>query len=87
VYFMVDHAEPKAKIQAEQVSAEDPTNLAFDQGKPRCIQPPSLSFIYNFILVMILECALDYKSWIDTLVALGLLSSLSLWTILLEIDH
>jgi hypothetical protein len=26
-----------------------------------------LSFVYNFILIMILGCALGYRSWIDTL--------------------
>jgi hypothetical protein len=29
-----------------------------------------MSFIYLYILIVILECALDYRSWIDALVAL-----------------
>jgi hypothetical protein len=46
VHFMVDHADPKAKIQAEQVqwvfggpqaSSGEDTNLALDEGKSRCI--------------------------------------------------
>jgi hypothetical protein len=35
-------------------------------------------FVYKFILNMILGCALGYRSWIDTLVALSQLSDLSL---------
>jgi hypothetical protein len=31
-----------------------------------------LELFYPFILIMILECALGYMSWIDAIVALGL---------------
>jgi hypothetical protein len=43
---MVDHTEPKPEIQVKQVqwmfggpqaSSGEDTNLALDQGKPRCI--------------------------------------------------
>jgi hypothetical protein len=44
-------------------------------------------FSYIYIIIMILGCALGYRSWIDTLVALELLSNLSLLTLLLEIGH
>jgi hypothetical protein len=37
-----------------------------------------LNFIYLYILIMILGCALGYRSWIDTLVALRQLSGRSL---------
>jgi hypothetical protein len=38
--------EPELEIQAEQEQAED-TNLEPEQGKPRCITPPSLTFVLN----------------------------------------
>jgi hypothetical protein len=37
-----------------------------------------LEFLFTFILFMILDCALGCRSWIGTLVAFELLSSLSL---------
>jgi hypothetical protein len=38
-----------------------------DQVKPRCIEPQSLSLFYSsYILIMIIGCALSYRSWIDT---------------------
>jgi hypothetical protein len=43
----LDHVEPKPEVQAEQAQAEDFTNLALDQGKPRCIIPLSLIFCFN----------------------------------------
>jgi hypothetical protein len=35
--YTLDHAELELDVQAEQAQAEYFTNLAFDQGKPRCI--------------------------------------------------
>jgi hypothetical protein len=35
--YMLDHVEPELKELTEQVPAEDPTNLALDQGKPQSI--------------------------------------------------
>jgi hypothetical protein len=35
--YTLDHAEPELEVQAEQDQAEDLTNLAWNQGKPRCI--------------------------------------------------
>jgi hypothetical protein len=32
--FMLDHVEPELREPTEQVPAEDPTNLALNQGKP-----------------------------------------------------
>jgi hypothetical protein len=42
--FAIDHAEPESEVQAEQAQAENITNLALDQGKPRYINQCSLSF-------------------------------------------
>jgi hypothetical protein len=47
----------------------------------------SLSFVYNYILFMILDFALGCMSWIDTLVALRFLSDLSLLVLWLEIGR
>jgi hypothetical protein len=59
LHIRVDHMEPKTEDQAEQVqwvfrdpqvsSCED-TNITYDQGKLRCIQPTSLSFVYLLYL-------------------------------------
>jgi hypothetical protein len=55
--YALDHAELKTEIQAMQVqwrirgpqaSSGEDTNLMLDQGKPRCIPPKSLSFIFDF---------------------------------------
>jgi hypothetical protein len=46
MHIRVDHAEPKSEIRAEKVqmvfggpqdSSGEDTNVALDQGKPRCI--------------------------------------------------
>jgi hypothetical protein len=59
LHMRVDHAEPESEFQAERVqwafrgsqaSCGDDTNLALDQGKPRCIPPKSLPFIFEFYL-------------------------------------
>jgi hypothetical protein len=36
-YFTLDHMEPELGEPMEQVPAEDPTNLALNQGKTWCI--------------------------------------------------
>jgi hypothetical protein len=91
----LDRTESALEVQGSKfVRCGDPeatscvnTNLALDQGKPRCIKPPSLWFVYLHILFMILDCALGCRSWIDTLVALRLLSDLSLLTLWLELGR
>jgi hypothetical protein len=62
-YIYARPAEPKTKIQAEQVqgvfggpqaSSGDDTILALDQGKPWCIPPIVLGFyfnLYNYVLL------------------------------------
>jgi hypothetical protein len=54
--------------------------------EPAQVEDPWVSF-YNLILLMKFGCALSYRSWIDTLVALELLFGLSLWILLLEIGR
>jgi hypothetical protein len=46
-----------------------------------------LEFVYLYILIMILDCALGCRSWIDTLVALRLFSDLSLLILWLDIGR
>jgi hypothetical protein len=35
--FAIDHMEPEFEELTKQAQAEDLTNLALNQGKPRCI--------------------------------------------------
>jgi hypothetical protein len=65
--YATDHVEPKTKIQAEQVqrvlegpqaSSGEDTKLELNQGKPRCIYPMPLSFIFEALLCVLLDCAL-----------------------------
>jgi hypothetical protein len=57
--FTLGHAEPKFGEPMKQAQAEDLTNLAFDQGKPRCINPCSLYFILNLFFMFHYYCALS----------------------------
>jgi hypothetical protein len=61
MYFLIDHAEQGPEEPPEPAQVED-TNPKQEQGKPRCIKPPFLSFIYLYILIMILACALSCSS-------------------------
>jgi hypothetical protein len=40
-FYMLDqvHVEPESEVHAEQAEVEAITNLALDQGKPRCSTP------------------------------------------------
>jgi hypothetical protein len=53
---------------SEPAPVED-TNLEQDQGKPRCILPHPLCFIYFLSYFMIHDCALGHMSCIEALVA------------------
>jgi hypothetical protein len=44
------YAERELEVSTEQVQVEDFTNLVLTQGKPRCINQYSLSFILNISL-------------------------------------
>jgi hypothetical protein len=48
--YSLGHAEPELEEPAEQAQDEDFANLVLDQGKPRCINQCSLSFILNISL-------------------------------------
>jgi hypothetical protein len=57
------HEEPPEAAPVEDIDPEQ------DQGKPRCILPHPLSFIYFFSYFMIHDCALGHRSCIEALVA------------------
>jgi hypothetical protein len=68
LHIRVDHVEPESELQAKQVrrvfkgpqaSSDENTNLALDQGKPRCIYPMPLSFILKVLLYALFDCALS----------------------------
>jgi hypothetical protein len=61
LHIRVDHVEPESEFQAEQVrwvfggtqaSSGKDTNLAMDQGKPRCIQPILLIFYFESCFIL-----------------------------------
>jgi hypothetical protein len=56
--YMLDHTKAELEEPTEQAQVEEFTNLALDQGKPRCINPCSLYFILNLCFVFHYECAL-----------------------------
>jgi hypothetical protein len=58
---MLDHVEPELEEPIEQVLAEDPTNLPLNQGKPRCIPPKYLCFIFETLFIILLYCALRFS--------------------------
>jgi hypothetical protein len=64
---MLDTAEHEPEELQEPAPVED-VNLDQDQGKPSASNH-ILEFCYNFILFMILDCALGYMSCIEALVA------------------
>jgi hypothetical protein len=80
VHFTVDHVEPNPEIQAEQVqwmfggpqasSCED-TNLALNEGKPRCIPQTSLSFIFETLFIILFDSALSLQDLYGIVGALG----------------
>jgi hypothetical protein len=71
MHIQVDHAEPKAKIQAEQVqwvfgdpqasSCED-ANIVLIKASLSGSNQCSLSFIFNLCFMFYFECALSYRS-------------------------
>jgi hypothetical protein len=44
------YAEPELEVPMKRVQVKDFTNLDLTQGKPRCIPPKSLSFIFELYL-------------------------------------
>jgi hypothetical protein len=68
---VIDHVEQGREETSEPVPIEG-TNPEQDQGKPQCILPHPLSFIYPFFsCFMILDCALGHRSCIESLLASG----------------
>jgi hypothetical protein len=57
----LDHVEPKVEEPTEQAQVEDLTNIALDQGKPRCIPPIILDFSFNHFLMFYFDWALSYR--------------------------
>jgi hypothetical protein len=64
----IDYVEQGREEPPEPAPVKD-TDPVQDQGKPRCILPHPLIFIYFFSYFVILECALGHRSWIEALVA------------------
>jgi hypothetical protein len=68
LHIWVDHGETKTKNQVEQVqwvfrdpqtSSYKDTDIASDQGKPQCILPKFLSFIFDTLFIILYACALS----------------------------
>jgi hypothetical protein len=61
LFYALDqvHAEPESKGQAEPAQVEAITNLALDQGKLRCINQCSVSFILKLCLMLYYDWALS----------------------------
>jgi hypothetical protein len=54
-----------------QASNDEDTNLSLDQDKPRCIPPLSLSFIFETLIIILFDFALNLQDLYDTVAALG----------------
>jgi hypothetical protein len=57
--YMLDYAEPELEVPMEQAQVEEFPNLELDQGKPQCIPPKSLSFIFETLFIIHYACALS----------------------------
>jgi hypothetical protein len=64
----IDDVEQGREEPPEPAPVKD-TDLEQDQGKPRCILPNPLRFIYLFPYFIIYDCALGHRSCIEALVA------------------
>jgi hypothetical protein len=73
------HEEPEVEAQ---VDPTEETNPEPEQGKPRCITPPSLTFTLNCYLHVKNDCASGWLELIRTVVALWIPSELPLMTLL-----
>jgi hypothetical protein len=79
MHIRVDHVEPESEFQAGQVQrvfggpqtpSGNDTNLALDQGKPRCIPQKSLSFMFETLFIILYACALSLYELYGTVVVL-----------------
>jgi hypothetical protein len=50
---MLDHAESEFEKSTEQAQAEDPANLALDQGNPDALQPMVLVFLFESLIYVL----------------------------------
>jgi hypothetical protein len=53
-------------FRGSQASSGRDTNLALYQGKPRCVPPKSLSFIFETLFIILFDCALSLQDLYDT---------------------
>jgi hypothetical protein len=60
------YTESKLEVPTEQAQVEDFTNLDLTQGKPRCIPPKSLSFIFETLFIILYARALSLLVLDDT---------------------
>jgi hypothetical protein len=65
--FVIDHAE-QGRAEPPKPAPVEGADYEKDQGKPQCILPHPLSFIYFFSYFMIHDCALGQRSCIEVLV-------------------
>jgi hypothetical protein len=71
--FPIDHvyAEPELEEPMEQAQVEDLTNVVLNEGKPQCIPPKSLSFMFETLCIIIFDRALRLQDLYGTVAALG----------------
>jgi hypothetical protein len=86
LHITIDPTEQEPEELQEPTQVEE-TNPEQEQGKPQCIWPSSLNFIYLYLSIMILACALSCTSWMDVVVALDLLFDPPLLIIWLKIGR
>jgi hypothetical protein len=53
------------------VSSGEDTNVVLDQGKPWCIPPKSLSFMFEALFIILVDCGLSLQDLFGTVAALG----------------
>jgi hypothetical protein len=58
-------------FRGPQASSGEDTNLDLDQGKPQCIPPKSLSFMFKALFIILVDCALSLHDLYGTVAALG----------------
>jgi hypothetical protein len=68
--FMIDHAEQGREEPSEPPPVKG-ANCEQYQGKPQCIPPHSLSFIFGTLIIILFDCALSLQDFCDTVAALG----------------
>jgi hypothetical protein len=67
----IQAAQVQWRIGGPQASSGEDTNLVLDQGKPRCIPPKSLYFMFEDLFIILVDCALSLQDLYDTVATLG----------------